>query len=219
MVRVGLTGGIGSGKTTVARVFEALGVAVYQADLRAKELMSSNREIIAELTGLLGPEAYIDGQLNRAWIATRIFDNKDLLTRMNAIVHPRVAADWEEWAANYAAREHMFRKACKAGRATYSDDNEMIAPPIVIMEAAILFESGFERLVDRVVTVEAPVEQRMARAAARDGVTPESIRLRMANQMSDEERTARADFVIDNSDDCEVLPQILKVYDFFTHET
>jgi dephospho-CoA kinase len=187
MVRVGLTGGIGSGKSTVARAFEALGARVYQADARAKELLVSDAQIAAELTQLLGPEAYKDGVPDRAWIASRVFADKELLAQMNAIVHPRVAADWEQ----FSIFNFQFS--------------------IVIMEAAILFESGMEGLVDYVVTVEAPVEQRVARAAARDGVAPESIRQRMAHQMSQSERAARADFVIDNSDGAEVLPQIINI--------
>jgi dephospho-CoA kinase len=185
MVRVGLTGGIGSGKSTVARVFEALGAGVYNADARAKELMASDPRIVAELTELLGPAAYRDGLPDRAWIAARVFDDKNLLARLNAIVHPRVAEDWKQFSTSH------FQFS--------------------ILEAAILFESGFEALVDYVVSVEAPVEQRVARAAARDGVEPADIRRRVANQMSDSERAARADFVIDNSDGTEVLPQILAI--------
>ena len=196
MLRVGLTGGIGSGKTTVARVFEALGASVYPADARAKELLSSDREIVSGLTELLGSEAYRDGQPDRAWIASRVFGDRELLMGMNAIVHPRVAADWDRWATR----------------------RQLAGVPYVIMEAAVLYESGFEGLVDKVVTVEAPVEQRVARAAARDSATPESICLRMANQMTTEERTARADFVIDNSDGSPIVPLILKLHEFFLHE-
>ncbi len=189
-LRIGLTGGIGSGKSTVARVFEALGAKVYRADARAKELMVSDPQIVEALTSLLGPRAYRDGQPDRAWIASRVFADKDLLAKMNGIIHPRVAEDFERWAAD----------------------------GIVVLEAAILFESGLDRLVDCVVSVDAPEEQRVARAAARDGVTPGSVRMRVASQMPDSERAARADFVIDNSDGAEVLPQVLRIYGIFTHE-
>lgn len=209
MVRkVGLTGGIGSGKSTVAQAFEALGLAVYRADVRAKELMESDPRLAEELTSLLGPQAYRNGKPDRAWIASRVFADKELLAHMNAIIHPRVAEDWKAWAT-----QQEKKQTCGQLRII----NYQLS--IIIMEAAILFESGFDRMVDYVVSVEAPEEQRVARAAARDGVSPEKIRARIANQMTDSERAARADFVIDNSDGVEVLPQILKLYDTLIHET
>lgn len=201
MLRVGLTGGIGSGKTTVAKVMEALGAAVYSADRRANELTSSDPDIVAGLTELLGPEVYNNGGLDRAAVAARVFGERELLEGMNRIVHPRVAEDWKRWVADMAAAP--------------GETATRPVPDYAVMEAAILFESGFEGLVDYVVTVEAPVGERVARAAARDGADPAAVRARVANQMSDRERAARADFVIYNGEGDRVLPQILKLHEFF----
>ncbi len=194
MVRVGLTGGIGSGKTTVARVFKALGVPVYSTDRRAQELMAVDEHIVTRLTALLGNDTYRNGLPNRPYIASMIFGNSELVAQVNGIVHPRVAMDWELWARKQAAAKY------------------------VIMECAILYESGFDRLVDKVIAVTAPIEQRIERATSRDGSDPEDIRRRMLHQMSDEERAARADFVINNSDEAEILPQIIELHRSLTDE-
>ena len=195
MIRVGMTGGIGSGKSTVSRVFETLGVPVYYTDPRAKELMVSDPEIIAGLTALLGPQTYVDGALDRQYVSSRIFTDSELIQRVNAVVHPRVAADFEQWAAGFVG-----------------------SVPYVIMECAILFESGFAKLMDYVVTVSADVEQRVMRASQRDGIGAQQVRERMANQMSDAERASHADYTIRNSDHDMVLPQVLELHKFFTDE-
>ncbi len=196
MLRVGMTGGIGSGKSTVSRIFESLGVPVYYTDPRAKELMATDREIVEQLTALLGPETYADGSLDREYVSSRIFTDRELIRQVNAIVHPRVAADFVEWAAGLA-------------------DSGM---PYVMMECAIMFESGFAELTDYIVTVSADVEQRIARASRRDETGERQVRERMANQMDDGERESHADFTIRNSDHDMVLPQVIELHRFFTDE-
>lgn len=184
MKRLAITGGIGSGKSTVCRLLaEVGGVEVYDSDSRAKEVMNSHPQVVREVTALFGPEAYVDGVLNRPYIAQRAFADKELLGRLNAIVHPRVVEDYEQWVAQQSG-------------------------PYVVLESALLFSSPLEGHYDVSVAVVAPDEVRVARCMARDGVTPEQIRERMARQMSGEEFAKRADIVV-NADGVEpLLPQV-----------
>lgn len=197
MLRVGITGGIGSGKSTVSRVFESLGVPVYYTDLRARDLMNGDPELIAGLTELLGPEAYNAEGLDRKYVAGRIFTDKSLIAGVNSLVHPAVGRDFAQWA-----------EATVASGAEY-----------VMVESAILFESHMDGDVDYILNVNAPIEERIARASARDGIDPEQIRSRMANQMSDAERAAKSDFTIDNSDWDMVVPRLVELHKFFTDES
>ncbi len=184
MKRLAITGGIGSGKSTVCRLLaEVGGVEVYDSDSRAKVVMNSHPQVVREVTALFGPEAYKEGVLNRPYIARRAFADKELLGRLNAIVHPRVVEDYEQW------------MACQSG-------------PYVVLESALLFSSPLEGHYDVSVAVVAPDEIRVQRCVARDGATPEQIRERMARQMSGEEFAKRADFVV-NADGVEpLLPQV-----------
>lgn len=184
MKRLAITGGIGSGKSTVCRLLaEVGGVEVYDSDSRAKVVMNSHPQVVREVTALFGPEAYKEGVLNRPYIAQRAFADKELLGRLNAIVHPRVVEDYEQWVA------------CQSG-------------PYVVLESALLFSSPLEGHYDVSVAVVAPDEIRVQRCVARDGATPEQIRERMARQMSGEEFAKRADFVV-NADGVEpLLPQV-----------
>ncbi len=175
MTRVGVTGGIGSGKSRVCALFAALGIPVYDSDGRAKELMNGDGGIKQAITALFGAQAYRDGVIDRAFVASRVFGDKMLLASLNGIVHPAVALDFDAWAMS---------NSCF---------------PYVIMESAILFESGFDRLVEKVVTVSAPEEVRIARVASRDGVSRQSVMDRIANQLTDSAREARADYVIHNA--------------------
>lgn len=184
MKRLAITGGIGSGKSTVCRLLaEVGGVEVYDSDSRAKEVMNSHPQVVREVTALFGPEAYKGGTLNRPYIAQRAFADKELLGRLNAIVHPRVVEDYEQWVAQQSG-------------------------PYVVLESALLFSSPLEGHYDVSVAVVAPDEIRVQRCVARDGATPEQIRERMARQMSGEEFAKRADFVV-NADGVEpLLPQV-----------
>ena len=160
---VGLTGGIGSGKTTVAQMFKALGVPVYNADDEAKALMQSSEIIKGELIQLLGDSCYQNAQLNRSFIASKVFADKALLEKINAIVHPKVAAHFEQWLSNQNA-------------------------PYVIKEVAILFETGSQDLFDFILTVTAPVETRIQRVMDRDQKTKSEVELVIKNQLSETEK-------------------------------
>lgn len=174
MVRFGVTGGIGSGKSYVLRLLAERGIPVYDSDSEAKRLMLVDAGIREGLTGLLGNDVYLpDGELNKPLISAYLFASVQNAERINAIVHPRVKAGFNRWASEQKA-------------------------PIVALESAILFESGFEDVVDFVVTVCAPIEVRMHRVQERDGATEAQVRKRMAAQMDDEEKCKRSDFVILN---------------------
>ncbi len=173
MYKVGLTGGIGSGKSKVAELLRDRGVAVYDSDSRAKELMAGDATLRETLVEAFGAECYTDAGLNRAWLAERVFNNEEELRRLNAIVHPAVMRDFAAWA--------------DSAEGNY-----------VVLESAILLEAGLESHVDAVVAVMAPKELRLERAMLRDGATKEQIEERMRNQMSDDERTERAKYAIVN---------------------
>lgn len=175
MYKVGLTGGIGSGKSTVAELLRDRGVAVYDSDSRAKMLMVNDESLRVALVEAFGAECYTEEGLNRAWLAERVFTSAEELGRLNAIVHPAVMRDFAAWAE---AQEGDY----------------------VVLESAILLEAGLESHVDVVVAVMAPKGVRIERAMKRDGATAEQIEERMRNQMSDDERTERAKYAIVNID-------------------
>lgn len=170
---VGLTGGIGSGKTTVAKLFSELGVPVYIADDEAKKLTNSSKVIRRKLIELLGDQTYIDGNLNRKYVADKIFNDKVLLNSVNAIIHPKVAAHFEKW---------VLRQ-----KGNY-----------VIKEAAILFENGGYKKCDVVILVVAPKALRMQRIIERDNASQAEIEQRMDNQWSDNKKKKLANFIIEN---------------------
>ncbi|WP_347374391.1 dephospho-CoA kinase [Aequorivita sp. Q41] len=172
---IGLTGGIGSGKTTVAKMFSRLGVPVYIADDEAKKLMATSKVIRKELIALLGEEAYMENSVNRKFIASKIFKDKVLLEAVNAIIHPKVAAHFKEWTTKQKSN-------------------------YVIKEAAILFENGSYKNCDLVILVTAPEDIRVARVMARDKTSAKEIETRMNNQWSDEKKRQLADLVIENID-------------------
>lgn len=167
MYKIGITGGIGSGKSTVCSLFAERGVAVYDSDSRAKQLMSESAELREQLIEAFGEECYADGELNRGYLAKQVFGNVEALSRLNAIVHPAVRADFRTWA-------------------------EQQSGAYVILESAILFEAGFESEVDTTLAVMAPLEERIRRTMARDGVDRESVLERIAHQMSDDELHSKA---------------------------
>ncbi|MGA9326876.1 MAG: dephospho-CoA kinase [Salegentibacter sp.] len=170
---VGLTGGIGSGKTTVANFFRELGVPVYIADDAGKRLMNSSEEIKKAIIALLGPESYKKNEPDRKFIASQVFSNKEKLEALNAIIHPAVEADFKEW-----------RSKQRAG--------------YVIYEAAILFEKGGYKKCDLNILVTAPMEERISRLQKRDRSNVKEITARMNNQWSDEKKRELADFTIEN---------------------
>ncbi len=172
-MKVGITGGIGSGKSTVCRLFAQRGVAVYDSDAAAKRLMGAAGPLREAIVARFGAEAYRHGELDRAFLAGVVFADPGAREALEALVHPAVRSDFEAWAA--------------AQQGDYA-----------VLESAILFESGFDRLVDRTVAVLAPSELRVERTCRRDGSDPESVRRRMAAQTDDDTLAARADYTIVN---------------------
>lgn len=183
MIIVGLTGGIGSGKTTVARMFNELGVPVYIADLEAKKLMKTSKVIKRKLIQLFGDEAYIDGELNRPYLANKIYSDKALLLKMNAIVHPKVKAHFIKW-----TKKQDFA--------------------YIIKETAILFENNSYQDCDFVITVTASEKDRIQRVILRDNSSSEKVKAVMNNQWSDEEKVKFSNFVIENTNLSETENQV-----------
>lgn len=173
MIKVAICGGIGSGKSTICRMFAERGVAHYDSDSRAKALMNESIELREAIVAEFGEECYVGGELNRAYLAAKVFGSDEQLAKLNSIVHPAVKADFLHWA------EELEGDYC-------------------IVETAILFESGFDVLVDQKVAILAPQPLRMMRAMERDGASKEQIESRIKAQMSDDELMARCDFAIVN---------------------
>ncbi len=189
MLKVGITGGIGSGKTTVCQIFATLGIPIYYADTRAKELMISDSDVIHQIKELFGASAYDEnGLFNRKHIAEKAFTNKDLLQQLNAIVHPAVFQDTLVW---------------------YQTHHEK---PYSLYEAAIMFESGSYKLLDKVITVFAPIEDRIERTMKRDNITRKEVLERIDKQLSEEEKIKRADFVIYNDHSQPLIEQVLTIH-------
>ena len=175
MMVVGLTGGIGSGKSTIAKAFAALGIAVFNSDEQAKALIANNAQVKKRIIAAFGEEAYQNGEYNRAYIAQIVFNNSEKLAILNGIVHPALAKYFKRWAKEQTS-------------------------PYVLKEAAILFESGSYKDCDYIITVTAPEEVRIARVMARDHCTEAQVRARMAQQWSDAQRIALSNAVIENID-------------------
>lgn len=173
MIVVGITGGIGSGKTTIAGFFKELGIPVYIADDEAKLLMNTSKELQREIINLFGEEAYREGLLNRPYIASKVFNSKKMLSSLNAIVHPAVRKHFQDWVAAQNA-------------------------PYVMQEAAILFENGGYNLCDFTILVTAPLKERIARTIKREGTTENEVIKRMKAQWSDDRKAAMADVVVEN---------------------
>ena len=185
---IGLTGGIGSGKTTVAMLFRELGIPVYIADDEAKGLMNTSTEIRKKLIELLGDRAYLSDGVNRKYVSDIVFKNPEVLSKVNAIVHPEVSKHFKDWLKNQTAH-------------------------YCIKEAAILFESGAYKDCDLTILVTAPLEERIARVMKRDTVTKEDIMLRIKHQWSDEKKAELADIIIDNTDMATTKLTVRKIHE------
>ncbi len=188
MIKIGLTGGIGSGKTTVAQLFEKLGIPVYYADDRAKELMLHNTKIKKQLIRHFGKNAFIDGKLNRKYLAELVFNDKNKLKELESIVHPAVRKDFTEWAKKQTA-------------------------PYIIVENAILYKSGMDQLVDYVIVVTTDTEKRFERIIKRDKIDKEEIEKRINNQEKESELLKKANFTISNNNNIEHLRKNVKLID------
>ncbi len=187
MIKVGLTGGIGSGKSTVAKIFQALGYPVYIADTRAKELMVKDSELVSSIKKVFGEDIYSsNGTIDRQKLASIVFKDKKALEKLNSLVHPAVKRDFKLWC-------------------TRQDSS------IVFEEAAILFETGSDKYFDKTILVTASKEERIRRVINRDQTTREAVESRMANQWSQEKKIQLADYIINNEGDELVIPQVLKL--------
>lgn len=181
---LGITGGIGSGKSTISKLISLYGIPVYIADIESKKLTATSPSIREKLIEAFGENLYNGNILNKQLFASIIFNDKQKLEIANKIIHPEVEANFNEWCSK---RTHY---------------------PILAKESAILFESGFNRLVDKIVMVYTPLEERIERVMKRDGVTRELVMERISSQMSDEEKASKADFIIRNDENTFVIPQI-----------
>lgn len=189
MIKVGITGGIGSGKTTVCRIFEVLGVPVYYADIRAKEILETDKPVIKKVKELLGDSVY-DAQntLDRKRVAEIVFNFPEILEAYNAIIHPVVMEDAARWMKKH---QHFS---------------------YVIKEAALLFEAGSYKELNYIICVTAPEAVRIARVMQRDHSTKEAVLARMQNQWPDEDRIERSDFIIYNDGATPLLPQVVDIH-------
>lgn len=184
---IGLTGGIGSGKSTVAKEFATLGIAVFNSDEQAKALIANNAQVKKRIMAAFGEKAYLNGEYNRAYIAQIVFNNPEKLAILNGIVHPALAKYFKQWTKKQTS-------------------------PYVLKEAAILFESGSYKDCDYIITVTAPEEVRIARVMARDHCTEAQVRARMSQQWSDAQRIALSNAVIENIDLESAKEQVKRIH-------
>jgi len=189
MMVIGLTGGIGSGKTTVARMFNELEIPVYIADDAAKSILDTSAEVKKDILALLGDKAYSGELPDRKYIASRVFASEEKLKKLNQIIHPAVARDFENWKVSQVS-------------------------PYLIYEAAILFETGGYKKCQKVILVTAPLELRISRLQKRDQSEIADIEARMAHQWPDEEKFKLANFVIKNTEISATRLQVRKIHDF-----
>ena len=187
MLKVGVTGGIGAGKSVVCRVFHTLGIPVFNADDTAKQLMETDLALVTAIQSLFGNNIYIDGKLDRKKLAAIVFEQPALLLQLNALVHPATIAYGNQWMAAQTS-------------------------PYVIKEAAIFFESGSYKEMDIMIGVSAPENIRISRAMRREGMTREKVMQRIASQMDDTEKMSRCDYVIINDGTTAIIPQVLQVH-------
>ncbi|MEO6404932.1 MAG: dephospho-CoA kinase [Ferruginibacter sp.] len=187
-LRIGLTGGIGSGKTTVAHIFEVLGIPVYYADTAAKRIMNEDAVLKQKLLDKFGENVYRNNMLDRQWLAAEIFNSPEKLALLNSLVHPATIADASIW---------MKRQTS----------------PYAIKEAALIFESGAEKQLDYVIGVSAPLNLRIQRAMQRENSTKEAVMARAEKQMNETEKMNRCDFVLINDEKELLLPQVIALHE------
>lgn len=189
MLKVGITGGIGSGKTTICKIFEMLEVPIYYADDRAKYLMLNDKVLVGKISNLFGSKAYTkDGELNRAYISSIVFADQSMLEKLNQIVHPAVRLDGENWFKAQATQ------------------------PYALKEAALHFESGGYQLMDKMITVFAPADVRIERVMQRDNTTAEAVKARIDKQFPDSKKMELSDYVIYNDNRQSIIKQVMDVH-------
>jgi dephospho-CoA kinase len=187
-VKIGVTGGIGSGKTSVCRVFNVLGIPVFSADSEAKRIMDSDPLVMDQVRSIAGKDVYSRGFLDRSELASIIFNDEKRLGEINKLVHPVIFTNFRKWAEGSQA-------------------------PYVIMEAAILFESNASESVDKIITVIAPLEERIERVTRRNLLDREQVLERVRNQIDDQYKIKHSDWVINNSENEMIIPAILKIHE------
>lgn len=187
MLKVGITGGIGSGKSTVCQVFETLGIPVFYADKAARYLIENDQLIINSIRLLFGDDIYLNGKLDKQKVASIVFKDKDILQQMNAIIHPATIRYSKLWMESQRA-------------------------PYVMKEAALFFESGSNKDMDVMIGVSSPQKVRILRIMKRDGISQEKVLERMAQQMDDQEKMKLCDYVIINDDTTAIIPQVLAIH-------
>jgi dephospho-CoA kinase len=192
MLRIGLTGGIGSGKTIVAKIFETLGIPVYYADDAAKRLMNSDEALKRSIIENFGEGAYLKNELDRKFLASIVFNDQKKLSLLNSLTHPVTIRDASEW---------MLQQRS----------------PYAIKEAALLFESGAAELLDFVIGVSAPQHIRIKRVVERDNIPESEVMKRISRQMDEEKKMKRCDFVIVNNEEQLVLPQVMTLHEKFVN--
>ena len=193
MLRIGITGGIGSGKTTVAKIFEVLGVPVYYADDAAKRLMNEDGPLQQNIIDHFGAAVFENKQLNRSLLASMVFNNPEKLALLNSIVHPVTIDDAEKW----------MKQLATAG------EEEI---PYAVKEAALIFESGAQKKLDYVIGVHAPYKLRLQRAMQRDGLSKEEIEVRMNRQMDETKKMNLCNFIITNDEEQLLIPQVVELH-------
>ena len=192
MIKVAITGGIGAGKSTVSKIFEVLEVPVYYADYHAKRLMAEDKLLMDEIKNAFGEESYNNEELNRSYLASQVFSDKSKLEKLNEIVHPAVGRDFQEW---LAAQE----------------------TPYIIKEVAILFESGMDKGMDKIICVSAPKDLRIERVTSRDKVKASQVEDRMNNQFSQEKVESLSDYVIANDGSKSLIEQVMEIHETLIH--
>ncbi len=196
-LKIGVTGGIGSGKSTVCLIFKQLGIPIYDADTRAKWLINHHPHLIAQIKATFGEQAYLNSELNRRYLAEKVFIDKDNIQKMNSLVHPKVGEDAKQWFA-----EHQGKY------------------PYLIKEAALLYESGSYKELDKIIVVTAPLNLRIARIQVRDPQRSEEEIIGIINkQMPEEEKVKKADFVIYNDEKQMLIPQVLRIHQELVNTT
>jgi dephospho-CoA kinase len=193
MLRIGITGGIGSGKSTVAGIFSVLGIPVYNSDDASKRLMAEDENLKRNILESFGESSYVNGMLNRKYLAAQVFEDSKKLALLNSLVHPATINDARQW--------------MEKQKSVY-----------VIKEAALIFESGSNEFLDFVIGVQSPRELRIERALKRDNVTREEIEARMKLQMDEDEKMKRCNFIIVNDEQQMLIPQVLSLHEKFLKE-
>ncbi len=192
MKKVGITGGIGSGKTTICQIFESLDIPIYYADIQAKKIMSSHASVKQQIKAVLGDESYhANGKLNRKFIASKIFSDKSLLLAINQIVHPAVQTDADRWTQQIRAD---------------------LNPPYIIREAALLVENGSYKSLDVIIVVTCPENIRIKRVMKRDRLSNEEVTKKIKSQMAESEKVKVADYVIVNDGIKPIIPQVWEIH-------